>query len=112
MISLTISTWLTSTLHLNHTFEEKPEASKFQAPKLQWQKLWAWLTDACDAYPEPQVWQKRDRQGHLCWHAYDPMTRRSFWCESEDEMRQWLEERYSYQQSEYQQSEEKIRYQD
>lgn len=102
MISLTISTWLTSTLHLNHAPEEKAEV-----PQFQWQKLWAWLTDACVAYPEPEVWQERDRRGNLCWHAYDPMTRRAFCCESEDEMRQWLEERYSYQQCE-----EKIRYQD
>lgn len=95
MIASTLSTWLTSTLHLSPVAPEKPKV-----PQFQWHKLWAWLTDTYITYPEPQVWQKRDRHGRLCWHAYDPMTRRSFWCESEDEMRQWLEERYSYQQCE------------
>lgn len=92
MFSLTLSTWLTSTLHLDHSSSEKNQASQPYR-----YNLWNWLIDSYTHQPEPKVWQSTDRQGQLCWHAYDPVTNRSFWCASEDEMRCWLEERYSYQ---------------
>ncbi len=44
---------------------------------------------------EPQVWQKRDRHGNLCWQLYDPSTNQSATFASADEVRMWLEERYS-----------------
>ncbi|MFQ3617823.1 MAG: hypothetical protein SNJ57_08890 [Cyanobacteriota bacterium] len=44
--------------------------------------------------PEPRVWQRSDRAGHITWHAYDPASNLSATFSSEDEVRGWLEERY------------------
>lgn len=89
MISLTLSTWLTSTFHL-------PASKDQPTPSFnpQWSQLWNWLIDRYCHEPEPKIWQSRDWQGQVSWHAFDPVTQRSFWCESEAEMRCWLEERY------------------
>ena len=43
---------------------------------------------------EPRVWYTCDAEGHLWWHAYEPMTRRSLYDASEAEMRVWLEQRH------------------
>lgn len=43
---------------------------------------------------EVQVWQSRNRAGHVLWHAYDPKTGTSAAISTEDELRTWIEERY------------------
>ncbi len=43
---------------------------------------------------ELQVWQELDPNGEDRWHAYDPVSDRTFYTDSENEMRQWIEERY------------------
>jgi hypothetical protein len=43
---------------------------------------------------EPRIWQKRDRNGQLVWHVYDPATSRASQFASEAEVRSWLDQRY------------------
>ena len=52
-----------------------------------WQNAIAALTEA----PELKIWQKRDRDGHIHWHAYDPCTDKSVCFASELEMIIWIE---------------------
>ncbi|HEY9737940.1 MAG TPA: hypothetical protein V6D06_16725 [Trichocoleus sp.] len=44
---------------------------------------------------EVQVWCTYDRQGNQWWSAYDRASGHSVNLLSEDEMRRWLEQRYS-----------------
>lgn len=44
---------------------------------------------------EPRAWQAQNEQGEMRWNAYDPKTGRSVSNKSADELRVWLEERYS-----------------
>jgi hypothetical protein len=46
------------------------------------------------ASSEPQIWQTRDRFGHLFWNTYDPITGRSNCFVSKDGVYEWLEQRY------------------
>lgn len=55
-------------------------------------KLWQSLTVPSS---EPHVWKKGDRQGNIYWKVYDPLTDRSGLFESENQLRVWLEQRYS-----------------
>lgn len=48
------------------------------------------------AESEPQVWEKHDRHGHTFFKVYDPQSDRYLYLSSEDEVRVWLEERYSH----------------
>lgn len=43
---------------------------------------------------ELKIWQTRDWQGQIWWHAFDPKTGHSTYVATEDEMRVWLEKRY------------------
>ena len=43
---------------------------------------------------EPRVWQKRDRFGQTYWQVYDPIRDRFARFSSEQEVRQWLEQRH------------------
>ncbi|KAM3099855.1 hypothetical protein ACKFKF_13490 [Phormidesmis sp. 146-12] len=43
---------------------------------------------------EPQVRQRRDRFGQTYFQVYDPATRCSASLHSEQELRQWLEQRF------------------
>ena len=43
---------------------------------------------------EPRVWYTCDAEGHLWWHAHDPVTGRSLYDASEAEIRAWLEQRH------------------
>lgn len=40
-----------------------------------------------------RVWT-RQRNGHLIWHVYDPMTEQRQQFSSEEDLRSWLETRY------------------
>lgn len=75
-------------------FREKNRASAQSRSAGFWsqmgQAVVSWLT--YDS--ELQVWQAPDADGNDIWHAYDPMSDRAFYTESEDEMRQWIEERH------------------
>ncbi|MGD1927386.1 MAG: hypothetical protein ACFB12_00640 [Leptolyngbyaceae cyanobacterium] len=43
---------------------------------------------------DPTIWTKRDREGHLYYEAYDPVTRTRHHFDSERAVRVWLDERY------------------
>ena len=45
--------------------------------------------------PEPQIWQKKDAQGNIIWHTYDPITGYRALFDTEQEVRVWLENRYN-----------------
>lgn len=57
-------------------------------------KLWTRLIDALSTSSEPSVELVRDWLGHSHWRAYDPVTSQTFYCDSEEEVRIWLEDRY------------------
>lgn len=63
-----------------------------------WNRVWQRLVSGILQAPELNVWQEHDRHGKLLWHSYDPMTGRSF-VGSESEMRRWIEERYSHEET-------------
>lgn len=42
---------------------------------------------------ETRVWKEYDREGNVCWSAYNPVTRQSVYGISETEMRIWIERR-------------------
>lgn len=54
------------------------------------QAIASWLTYES----ELQVWQEPNADGIDLWHAYDPVSDRAFYTDSENEMRQWIEERH------------------
>jgi hypothetical protein len=45
--------------------------------------------------PELRIWQKQDRNGHIHWYVYDPLTSKSISFASELEMLSWLEDFHS-----------------
>ena len=57
------------------------------------QRLIHWLVTK----PELTVKQKVDRSGNVFWYVYDPMTERTAYLTSEEEVRIWIEERFYYQ---------------
>ena len=44
---------------------------------------------------EVRIWQVSDRQGITYWKAYDPYTNTTAYLNSENDLRVWLEQRYS-----------------
>ena len=56
---------------------------------LIWNVLFTSVSD------EPRIWQERDRFGNVWWYVYDPISRRSIQFPSEQEVRRWLEKRFS-----------------
>jgi hypothetical protein len=56
-----------------------------------WQKLILLLTSSS----ELQVWSNCNENSEISWHAYDPITRRYACFGSEDDMRAWIEQRFS-----------------
>lgn len=61
--------------------------SKFKAIWLNWIK-------ALVISSELQVWQTYYCNGCTCWHAYDPITKRSACFSCEEDMRAWIEQRH------------------
>lgn len=43
---------------------------------------------------DPQIRQEYDRQGNLQWRVFDPVTTKSRFFDSEDDVCAWLEQRY------------------
>lgn len=82
-------------------FEETLEPQvPLPRPNVNWQKqLWA-LFGRCSQVllrdgSEPRIRQITDRTGQTYWQVYDPQCQRCITCTSEDEIRQWFEQRYS-----------------
>ncbi len=53
---------------------------------------WRFIRQSIAVNQEPQVWQRRDRDGNFGWYAYDPISQRSLHCATEDEVRLWLDQ--------------------
>ncbi len=41
-----------------------------------------------------KIWQTSDRDGNSSWHGFDPLTGRSTWAGTEEEMRAWIDRHY------------------
>lgn len=72
---------------------------KYQLDRLN---LGNWFNHICEALihsiihaSEPSIEQVIDQKGHIHWHISDPVTRQTFYCSSESEVRIWLERRYA-----------------
>jgi hypothetical protein len=55
-----------------------------------WQSVLAYFATSS----EPCVWKTQDTADRTQWKAYDPVTKKSVCCDSEEELRAWLEERH------------------
>lgn len=60
----------------------------------RWNSLKQSITTYLYVSSEPYVWETVDRDGHVQWNGYDPITHQSVQVDSEDEMRVWLEDRH------------------
>lgn len=58
--------------------------------------LWQGFVKTIIGGNELRVWQTSDADGYVHWRAYDPSTGETAICDSEDEMRVWLEQRYHH----------------
>lgn len=57
--------------------------------------LFQTVLNAASGNSEPRISQKRDRRGNLYFSVYDPISNESAVMGSEQEIRAWLEQRYS-----------------
>lgn len=57
------------------------------------QKVGKTLVDFLTSGNDLRIWT-RQRNGHLIWHVYDPMTEQRQQFSSEEDLRFWLENRY------------------
>ncbi len=56
---------------------------------LYWAQDWLLPSD------EPKIRYRTNRHGEIVWYLYDPRTQFSAEFQSEDDLRSWLEQRYS-----------------
>jgi len=84
----------------NLRLQQSNSTSAFQpiaALKTIWQSaIWQSFVRTVIGSNELQVWQTTDPDGYLHWRAHDPLTGESVTCDSEDEMRAWIEQRYHH----------------
>lgn len=57
--------------------------------------LWESIVDFFRGDSELHVWQTVDRRGERWWCAYDPLTGKTLYTDSETEMRIWIEQNYT-----------------
>ncbi|MDJ1183693.1 hypothetical protein [Roseofilum casamattae] len=57
-------------------------------------KLWNYLVAVWWNSEEPRIYQKQDKHGNWIYQIYDPVAHERFICDSEAEVRVWLEQRY------------------
>jgi hypothetical protein len=55
-------------------------------------RFWADLMQYIMRGHEPRIWEKCNSTGKIYYRCYDPRTRRSTNCDSEAEVRVWLEQ--------------------
>jgi hypothetical protein len=63
------------------------QLSKFKA-------VWQYLLKALAISSELQVWQTYHCNSCTCWHAYDPITKRSACFCCQEDMRAWIEQHH------------------
>ena len=57
--------------------------------------LWESIVEFFRGDSELHVWQTVDRRGEHWWCAYDPLTGKTLYTDSETEMRIWIEQNYT-----------------
>lgn len=82
---------------LERLYQQSPSISvRFQFQKF-FQAIWQSVREQITGDPtQPRISRFFDITGTTIWHAYDPVSRRSFTSKSEAELLDWLEERYSH----------------
>ncbi|MDB9493255.1 hypothetical protein PN441_11340 [Spirulina major CS-329] len=61
----------------------------------EFKAMLAWMIHHLTQANEPRIWIRHDAQGSPQFHAYDPRTQKRFYGDSEQDLRVWLEARYS-----------------
>jgi hypothetical protein len=74
-------------LKFNHRSHTKSASTQ------TWKNRWQNFLSAIAGYSEPHIWQESNERGEMYWRAYDPAND-CYFTGSEDDMRQWIEERY------------------
>jgi hypothetical protein len=74
------------------TEQSDRSSSKGQSIMALIENLWQNAIAALTEEQELKIWQKRDRNGHIHWHAYDPCIGKSVSFASELEMIIWIEQ--------------------
>lgn len=69
----------------------QPGAGPLRVAAWLW-SLWQSLATAMTRDCEPQIRQSLDPSGQLWWDAYDPITGKTTYLESEDEVYRWLDQ--------------------
>jgi hypothetical protein len=82
-------------LELISTEKSDRSVNKVQSILTLIENLWQKAIAALTKEPELKIWQEQDRDGHIHWHAYDPLTNKSVSFASELEMLSWMENLYS-----------------
>ncbi|CAN1211739.1 hypothetical protein TUMEXPCC7403_16160 [Tumidithrix helvetica PCC 7403] len=76
-------------------FAEEMQTEILRSPFSQWQsgltKVWDGLMQIFAPKSELQIKQISDRSGNIWWYAFNPQTGQSVYCDTEDEMRLWIE---------------------
>lgn len=70
--------------------------SQFVPHKSAFQRLGEWMIHLLASDPTPSIQMKGDRTGGTIFKVFDPVTGLTTYLSSEEEVRTWLEERYSH----------------
>ena len=62
---------------------------------IYFKSLWQHVLTLLSGRREPRIWRNRDRTGNWYFRVFDPATGASSVFDSEQEVRVWLEQRYS-----------------
>ncbi len=66
--------------------------------KLWGEQVWQRMINYWSNPPELQVWQRRDRAGHVHWHTFDPYTNQSASFGSEADVKAWIDDHLAQRQ--------------
>lgn len=82
---------------LNRQYEIAPqlvEGANIRPSGLGYQlnQIWRSLSRYLSRSNEPQVWQVRSHSNEIRWRVFDPMSERTLFYNTEEEVRIWLEQ--------------------
>jgi hypothetical protein len=72
------------------TVSSRPQISWGKRMRQLGETILHWMTDSS----EPRIWVHRDRHGTELWEIYDPRSQRRAILLSEEDVREWLDNRY------------------
>ncbi|MGG6296045.1 hypothetical protein ACQ4M4_16780 [Leptolyngbya sp. AN02str] len=82
---------------MSSRLDATPTPSQAMSKASQWlSKFSQTMVTRLAGTQEPQISQKRDRNGGVSWVVYDPLTSETLYFSSEAEVRMWLEQRYQF----------------